>query len=124
MLANRIWQALKSILYDRTTPVQVVNAAHTTSASARPQTLSNGWIVTLAYSSSVIYLYVDKLDGNGFVPLCYITEHFTMRPSMVSYGNNIFVGMSTGSSTIKVVKIDATTVTNTDRYSTAVFIVT
>lgn len=125
MFANRIWQALKSILYDRTTPVQVVNAAYTTSASARPQYLSNGWIVTCARDpyNTKLYFYVSKDSGVTFTQLCYCSYVY-VNFSITSKDNSIYLAFTidmTGANRwlVFALAFDATTVGNVDLYSAA-----
>jgi hypothetical protein len=75
----------------------VVNSAYTTSASARPQVLSNGWIVAgvwngeLSSASGVFYFYVDKMDGNGFQPLTQINSYTDGFSSIQAKGTDIYL---------------------------------
>lgn len=115
MLSNRIWQSVKSI-FDRTTPVQVVNSAYNTWASTRPQFLSNGWIVGFTHSASDgnVRFYVSKDGGATFQLLTQwsiatANNYFAMN----SYGTNIYVVGAFGGTTVPLVKFDATTVGGT-----------
>ena len=77
----------------------VVASAYTTSASARPQRLSNGWIVTCNFNSTdhKIYLQVDKRDGNGFIPLCNVDTGITVGIfSVASTGTKIYLIYTNG----------------------------
>jgi hypothetical protein len=92
----------------------VVASAYTTSASARPQRLSNGWIVSCNRSSDTqyIYLQVNKFDGNGFIPLCFwYTNSTSQGYSICSYGNVVYLEISHGGNTIYF-KFNATTIAN------------
>lgn len=121
MLANRIWQAIKNILYDRTNPITVASGSSlTTSASARPQRLSNGWLVAAALDSSTVRVYVSKNGGGTWEQLCYISAFSGSGFSMASYNTRITI-VNQLTATYSVT-FDATTVTNIDLNSTKVLI--
>lgn len=112
MFANRIWQAIKSILYDRTTPVQVVNSSYTTSASARPQVLSNGWIVVAESNFGVspydLKIHISKDNGATFQLLttrAYLTG--SVYFSISSYGTMVYLLVGYGVSSIVFDKFNA-----------------
>ncbi len=83
-------------------------------SSARPQVLSNGWIVIASESDSVISLTVSKDDGKTFVPLCRSTIGKSGGSySISSIGNTIYLlGDSTTCLTLDT--IEATSVQNID----------
>lgn len=99
-------------IIDKSTPVTVVGSAYTTSASARPQRLSNGWIVTAVFDSGNTYLrwYVSKDNGINWVLLTYasISSHYW---SISSKGTYVYtMSVNTGGTTPQVFFFDATTV--------------
>lgn len=100
---------------DKSTPVTVVASAYTTSASARPQRLSNGWMMTCEWNGSdILYFQVDKQDGNGFVQLCYATtSSWDAGFSIISKGTMVYVlGAKVANSANYFTKFDALTVSN------------
>ncbi|EDK33945.1 phage tail protein [Clostridium kluyveri] len=103
-----------SVTYDRATPVSVVNSGYTTSATARPQVLSNGWIVTCEFDSTGgnLYFKVSKDNGASFQALCSVLSISTTTYfAMCSYGTNIYVIFTNSTNVFKVI-FDVTTVTN------------
>jgi len=102
-----------SVTYDRSTPTTVVSSAYTTSSNARPQVLSNGWIVTCANDTvnHKLYFYVNK-DNGATTPtqLCYSTYTMT-NFAITSYGTRIFCHF-TEATYAEFFSFDATTVTN------------
>ena len=107
-----------SMTYDRTTPVSVVNSAYVTSATARPQVLSNGWIVTCIYDSTngKFYFYVSKDNGITWQQLCWIVSSgtSTFNFSICSYGTEVYIFTTYATNTAgSFYKFDAITVTNT-----------
>lgn len=103
------------ITYDRTTPVQVINAIHATRGEARPQVLSNGWIVivTEVFESSEhrLHFRVSKDNGATFIPLTIWTGVVGNGGfSMVSYGTKIHCTRANGNTTVVLLNFDATTV--------------
>jgi hypothetical protein len=104
-------QGTSTTTYDHSTPVSVVGSAYTTSASARPQKLSNGWIVTAETSGSTVYFQVSKDGGATFNPLTTLTITTTGGWSICSKGTIIyFVGTSSNATTLTFYTFDATTV--------------
>lgn len=95
----------------------VIANAYQTHASARPQRLSNGWIVTVEFNVSVAYFQVSKDNGNSFVPLCRSSNVFGKKGmSLASKGTTLYFikqDLSSGT-TLNFIKIDATTVVNGD----------
>lgn len=90
-----------------------------TSKDARPQHLSNKWIVTAGYNTTekTIYLQVNKMDGNGFVPLANIMNmtYLNGKFSMVSKGNFVYIAtcaVLSGQAAINFWSIDVTKVPN------------
>ena len=111
--------------YDRTTPISVVNSAYTTSATARPQKLSNGWIVTAEYDSTnaQIKFNISKDEGTTWNQLCYYNcGSATWNFSIASYGTMIyFVLTSTAGTGLYFLKFDATSQTNVGLPFTALY---
>lgn len=111
---------------DKSTPATIVASNYVTQQNMRPQRLQNGWIIFAAYKNTAttgVYFYkwqVPFADGAA-TQLCFIntTDGFNAG-SMSSYGNNIYFVWSTGGTNFYNVNFDATTVSNTDRYSTRV----
>lgn len=97
----------------------VASTALQTSPNARPQHLSNKWIVTAGYNTTekTIYLQVNKMDGNGFVPLANIMNvtYYNGKFSMVSKGNFVYLAacaVLSGQAAINFWSIDVTKVPN------------
>ncbi|WP_432408644.1 hypothetical protein [Wukongibacter sp. M2B1] len=89
----------------------VVASAYDTSKNARPQVLSNGWIVIAVYiPSSGIYFYkTEKGDWTDVEQLCYMGSGLSSADfSIVSSGNFIYVIGNNGYYNY----FDATTVNN------------
>jgi len=99
----------ESVVIDRSVPTTVVASAYTTSKDARPQILSNGWIVSVVKDTSVyLQFYVDKQDGNGFIPLCNLSNVST-DVSIASNGTFIYV-IKTYGTVVRSYYFDATIV--------------
>lgn len=103
----------------------VVASAYITSASARPQRLSNGWIVSVEYNSftTSLMFQVNKNDGNGFISLCFIKTLSSVAINsftISSVGTKLYVvaGIDGGTDNMYSWYFDATTVTNIDMYAT------
>lgn len=110
-------------IYDRTTPVQVVNAAYDTSGNGGRKLvrLDNGWLVSGALNGTTVQFYVSKDKGGTFIPLCNIAGWNTTNFAITSSGNFIYVLINNASVfAVASIKFDATTVTNTNILSTAV----
>ena len=105
-----------SMTYDRTTPVSVVNSAYVTSATARPQVLSNGWIVTCTYdnANSMLHFYVSKDNGATTIPLCMAQFTANCGFAITSYGTMIYGITTFDSAGCKSFRFDATTIPNVD----------
>lgn len=56
-----------SIIYDRTTPVTVINQNYITSSNARPKFMSNGWIINAVYTTNTVKIYVSLDNGATFI---------------------------------------------------------
>lgn len=99
----------------------VVNKSYGTFSSARPQILSNGWIVTTVFDSTnkIIYVQVDKLDGKGFVPLCNISNASYIMPyfSLCSTGTYIYIALASNNLEIQCYGFDATIITDVNLYA-------
>ena len=92
----------------------VINAVYITSATARPQVLSNGWIViAVANSTTSIIFYVSKDNGSTWSVLTTWTTTVNSF-SICSYGNNVYaIAINSSGTTIPLVKFNATTVGST-----------
>ena len=87
----------------------VVASAYTTSASARPQRLSNGWIVSAMYSATNVYFYVSK--DNGLTDTLLVQSAMaTASLSLASKGTMIYFIYNTNSTYQSAGYFDATTV--------------
>ncbi len=119
-----------------TTPISAASVNYTTYASARPQVLSNGWIVAPAAdeTNKAIIIMVSKDGGSSWSTLCTISNGTVNSSDALSFGgglsctsssNNIYIlcwRMSSSGSkgTICYWTINAATQTNTNVYSTKV----
>lgn len=119
-----------------TTPISAAAVNYTTYASARPQVLSNGWIVAPAAdeTNKAIIIRVSKDGGSSWSTLCTISNGTVNSSDALSFGgglsctsssNNIYIlcwRMSSSGSkgTICCWTINAATQTNTNVYSTKV----
>lgn len=110
-----------STSYDVSTPVNVVASAYGTSGNGGRKLvrLSNGWLVAVVFQSGTAHrFYVDKMDGNGWVPLCYRNTSMTSSSfAITSFGTVIYLlATSTSSTNVKpnLNKFDVTTVANSD----------
>lgn len=56
-----------SVVYDRTTPITVINQNYTTSSNARPKFMSNGWIINAVYATNTVKFYVSLDNGATFI---------------------------------------------------------
>ncbi|WP_411680488.1 hypothetical protein [Clostridium thailandense] len=101
--------------YDRTTLVSVVNSAFVTSATARPQVLSNGWIVTCVYDNANLALrfYASKDNGSTSALLCSWSVNANAGFSICSKGTILYAIASPSPGTnVYFLKVDALTVSN------------
>jgi hypothetical protein len=108
-----------STTYDYTTPVQVVNAAYDTSGNGGRKLvrLSNGWLVALVWDSvsRYYYFYVDKMNGSGFVSLCY--HYYSANQSggcIASNGTSVTFLLPYNNASVHGFTFDATTISNTN----------
>jgi len=112
----------ESVTRDFSTPLTAVNSTYTTSASARPQYLSNGNIVAVENNAGTIQLQLWESSTQVFRDLCSISGATTgCKPSIASKGNVVYVVFNTATIAYSV-KIDTTTVTNTDQNANKVVI--
>ena len=88
----------------------VVASAYTTSASARPQRLSNGWIVTAEMSTYYIYFQVSKDNGSTYNPLCNVMVGTIFSFSIASKGNIIYYILSDDNNRVVTGFFNATTI--------------
>ncbi len=110
----------------------VAGSPYVTSGSARPQVLSNGWIVTAAYydNERKIVINVSKDKGATWSELCNIGNGTVYSAdalasgnfSMTSNGTNVYIlswrfSSSGSKGTICCWKFDAATQANTNIYS-------
>jgi hypothetical protein len=105
-----------STTYDYTTPTTVVSSAYTTSASARPQRLSNGWIVCAVYNgSNTILIYKSIDNGSTWSLLCQTSTWVASGGfAITSFGVNVYLLSINTSFTYNAFwKFDATTVSGT-----------
>lgn len=109
-----------NITINRSTPINVVNSPYATSAYARPQVLSNGWIVATVYDSTAqqFRFFVSKDNGSSYQQLCYKNTAASASPeiSVCSYGTKIFAlhTVRTGINGVSCILFDAATVANTE----------
>ena len=105
-----------SVVIDKTTPVQVVNAAYDTSGNGGRKLvrLSNGWLVCAVYNANdKLYIKVSKNDGSTWTDLCYITYGYVTTFSLVSDGNILYL-LCANMGYVRLWKIDAISQSNTD----------
>lgn len=84
----------------------VVASAYTTSSSARPQRLSNGWIVTAEMDSTKVYFQVSKDNGQTFQSFGYWTTSGTQSFSMVAKGTLIYLLVTQNTNSIYYATFD------------------
>lgn len=71
-------------------PTVVVANTYTTCSTAKPQTLSNGWIVACVdEGTNYLKYYVSKDTGATFTPLCFWTNRSTTF-AMCSFGTMVY----------------------------------
>lgn len=121
MLANRMLMCMNKRKIDRSVPVTVVASAYTTSAAARPQVLSNGWLISCAFDSVKYtdYFYVSKDNGKTWSQLCsivYSATYNTIPASMCSYGTKITIAKIAQGS-LFVWNIDSITQSNVEIFN-------
>jgi hypothetical protein len=102
------------------TDATVVNTTHDTSGNGGRKLvrLSNGWLVVVTKTTDYFYFFVDKRDGNGFVPLCYFygINIDNNDISLVSKGTDVYALFGYSTTNICCKKIDVLTVTNTNQF--------
>lgn len=78
--------------------------------------LSNGWLISVASSSSNDYFYKSTDKGTTWTQLCYTTHSQAVNSiSLVSKGNVVYFVRGINASTIGFGKFDATTVANANQ---------
>jgi len=85
---------LKTMVYPiMIDPTVVVASVYATCNTARPQILSNGWIVQTVSSSTTIYFYVSKDNGATYQLLQSLTPTYPMTAgfAVCSYGTRIYL---------------------------------
>lgn len=108
------------VTVDHSNPVSVAGSPYTTSANARPQVLSNGWIIATVYDSTSqqFRFFVSKDNGSSYQQLCYKNTAASASPeiSVCSYGTKIFAlhTVRTGINGVSCILFDAATVANTE----------
>jgi len=114
---------------DRTTPVQVVGSAYTTSASGRPIRLDSGRLISVMVDTvpnpDVIYWEYSDDNGTTWNQLCFANNAYADgKPSMVTDGVNVHTLVLDGTSNIRpyVFNFNGDTQTNIDILSTRVFV--
>lgn len=109
---------LNSITYDKTIPVSIIGNAYSTNSNARPQMLSNGWLVSCVYYGSIIYIRVSKDNGDSWSELCYIAIAGTATgASLTSIGNKIYILYPVNNAVVCLNIIDVPTQADADIYS-------
>lgn len=119
MLANRMMMCQNKRKIDRSVPTTVVASVYSSSAYARPQRLSNGWLVSAVLNESTyyIYFYVSKDNGATWQQLCYIFATYAITKNaftMCSIGTKIYVIFQLSGSGVqtRAINFDAVTQTN------------
>ncbi|OPX43838.1 hypothetical protein CLHUN_23190 [Ruminiclostridium hungatei] len=118
--AQLVLDSAANIPIDHSDPVIVAGSPYTTSANARPQVLSNGWIVATVYDSTAqqFRFFVSKDNGTSYQQLCYKNTASSASPeiSVCSYGTKIFAlhTVRTGINGISCLIFDAATTANTE----------
>lgn len=121
-----------STTYDRSTPVQVVNAAYDTSGNGGRKLvrLSNGWLVcavtdTGASPGQTVRLYVSDDNGATWSELCYVQQGTAVAvgsPSLCCNGTTIYLITNTGTAFIFGYVINALTQTDVNIYANRITI--
>lgn len=85
--------------------------------------LSNGWFVVVSQGTDNYYFQVDKQDGNGFVPLCYINNANidTNEIAITSFGTSIYAIHGYSSTSVYAYSFDATTIPNMNIWENATY---
>ncbi|BAU28947.1 hypothetical protein DFP93_103206 [Aneurinibacillus soli] len=102
--------------YDYTTPINVANSGYTTNEHARPQKLSNGWIITVSRDASHIYVHVLKDPAGTYELLTTATISGTMQDvAVASNGTQVYIVASISSTVNSALlgMFDAVNVTST-----------
>lgn len=104
---------IQPVVVDHSTPVTVVNSVYANSATARPQVLSNGWIIIVVTDTmnNKFYLLISKDNGATWSTLLYRAGVSTIQLSICSNNNTIYLLYnSTGApSAVPFWKIDVPT---------------
>jgi hypothetical protein len=96
----------------------VVNSAYDTSGNGGRKLvmLDNGWLVAVTKTADYFYFYVNKQDGNGFVPLCHI-YNANINNNDIAIGskeNKVYAIFGYATASIHHVVIDVEIQTNTN----------
>lgn len=94
----------------------VIGSGYVTSRNARPQLLSNGWIVAAVYSSSATRLQfrVKKTVTGAWEDLAFLTTSNILSWSLAVKGTRVFATLHTSSSNAtSFLNFEATTVSST-----------
>lgn len=104
------WESEQTVT--RTDTVSLASSDYVQSQNARPQRLSNGWIVTVYFYSDSLYFKVSKDNGLTWETLTrYSNQHTTSTTfAMTSYGTRITFLERFGFASILVQSFDATNV--------------
>jgi len=105
-----------SVTHDRSTPTTVVATADTTMASARPQILSNGWLIVFVINTSDAKAHwkVSKDNGQTWSELAVTSGGNYQYLSIVSHGTMLYsLGTMSGGTATYFWLFDATTVAST-----------
>jgi len=122
MLANKIRFSSSKRLVDKTSVplTEITPNAYTTSASARPQVLSNGWIVSVFIDEATNYFMFYKSEDNGTTWQLLGSRYrngLSTNLSVSSYGNNVYcIGtqlLGVNSSAVSGYRMDVTNFAST-----------
>lgn len=135
MCVDYTWLSQDSIVYPVVIdPTVIVSSAMnpSTGSGRRLVELSNGWILSLLQDTSVnpyaLRVYVSKDGSNTWAQLCYIQQTTSGSgdnlndAAMVSTGTQACVIASWNNNSVLAWTFDATTVTNTNLYSSFVYV--
>lgn len=101
----------------------VIGSGYVTYRNARPQLLSNGWIVAAVYSSSTTALLfrVKKTSAGAWENLAFLTKPNVLSWSLQVKGTRVFSTLRTSSSNAtSFLNFDATTVSSSTTLSASV----
>ncbi len=84
---NLVLDSPQESVIDRTTPVQVTANAYTTTASARPVRMDNGWLKSFTQNGLVVYVSTSKDNGATWSATSTMAGGVTGGYSVVSLGS-------------------------------------